>query len=397
MSAQSSGKPTGEPWYSGWSAYAFAAAVIASGFACHAIFTVVNFRQGATFGYDEWSNVVGGSLSLAVDLIGVGVCTGIAGRLRASQSFWAARRMMVIVYLSAAYSLLMFYGYNAAQRVEPTKQAAAEAVAAHDAKEKSDIASAEERAKQIEWLRGQAAMFAARTLDKKLSDEQRLAAQMQADSFTAKANKASFDKVELEASPVARSRDAMATTFAARIGWSVGSVQEALGIVPPAILMLISIATIRYGFQSWPQSKAPSPAEARLPARREAGLAPDNDERTILPFLPRARQDSLRRETTVEDQIRQWVAVATRKAGGVRTKAAEAHEHYQMFARHMGYEPVTLMMWGSNMRKLNAAGHINWPKTETTANVRYLGRALDYTQPWALEIEHPAVSTPGVA
>ena len=168
-----SDKPAGEPWWSEYKGFAFPLLVIAAGFASHGIFTVVNFRQGLTFGTDQWSSVVFGSLCLAVDLIGVGMCTALSGRLRANGNWWPARKMMGVVYMSAAFSLLMFYGYNAAERIEPTKQDVAANVAAGAAQERSEKATAKARMGHIEFLQKQAVKAGERARNTDLSRRDR--------------------------------------------------------------------------------------------------------------------------------------------------------------------------------------------------------------------------------
>ncbi len=372
------GKPTGtfgrpaDPRQRKVLAYIFPLLVIASGFACHGIFTVVNFLQGMSIGYNEWSQAVFGSVSLAIDVLGVGVCSALAGRWRASGRRWQAKKVMFAVYLSAAYSLMMFYSYNAAERIEPTKQAEATVNAEQTAKERSERASADSRASYITNLMEQAKAAGALAFDTSLPKREREAAKTQQELYLKQAGESSFQPVEIEADPIAKSRDAGAAILASHLGWKVVSVQEAVGLASATILMMISILLIRHGFQILPVSGGHRMRPITVPA-------PVYD-----PLLKKSR-GSPDLAADIERRLIKWINAATRPSPGNKVQAKYALKHFNLFERELGYEESTHARFGIAMRRLHKSGRIDFPKDHKNTPVFYLGRKLDWTLSWAVD------------
>ena len=309
---------------------------------------------------------------MAIDVLGVGLCSALAGRWRASGRGWQAKKVMVAVYLSAFYSLVMFYGYNAAERIEPTKQAELTVKAEQAAKERSERASADSRANYITNLMEQAKAAGALAFDTSLSKRERELAKAQQEFYLKQAGEASFKPVEVEADPISKSRDAMAANLAALMGWRVVSVQEALGLAGALILMIISITLIRHGFQILPSGiryRVPPitvPAPVYHPLWKKSRGSPD------------ATHD-------LERRIIKWINAATHPNPGNKVQAKYALKHFNLFERELGYEETTHCRWGIAMRRLHKSGRIDWPKDYKNTPVFYLGRKLDWTLPWAVE------------
>lgn len=363
------GKPTGID-LGRLLAYGFPALVIAAGFACHGIFTVVNYLQGRSLGYDDASHFVFGAVSLAIDIIGVGLFSALAGRARSRGDKSKSRRMMVVVYGSAIFSLLMFYGYNCAQRIEPTQQGRAEVEASRQAKERSERAMADARANFVAELMSSAKEAGDKAQNTRLSTKERDEARQQQELYLKQAGDASFRPVDVAPDPIAVDKDPMATRLAKRIGWSVISVQEILIMGAAILLMLISIRAINEGFHLLAQAQGDTPADLPRRRRRFMHIFANNDAPVRTEISPALQID-------LDAQILQWVRVMSRRKPGARVRASDMHRNFMQYQLAMGREPATLTMWGKRMRALQAANRLDWQRdTQSVSPILYLGREL---------------------
>lgn len=232
-----------------WGSWTFCILLVLFGLCCHAIIMATNFEQGSSFGHDERSKNIYAFGALAIDFAGVGVCSALLGFLRRRNE--RALFLSVVIWSSGLFSLLMFYGYGATNRIEPTRQAALKHSSEITAQAKSEVASAEARAEVLGFLQDEFHVAADAARKKQAKKEPDTPLNGQQIALLDRLNQAT--SIEVKAAPVEQNPDPMAATLATRVGWTTTAVQEILSVVPGALLLALSSVLIRRGFQNWPQ------------------------------------------------------------------------------------------------------------------------------------------------
>lgn len=287
-----------------WGGYAFCLFTIACGLGCHAIVMATNYAQGLSFGQDFWSRNIYGFGSLAIDFVGVGVCSAWAGYHRRNGEWFQAKKAMGWVVASGLFSLTMFYAYGAANRIEPTRQAALRHSAELTAQVKSEEASRAARQTILGGLMNAYGQATETALKKNANVNQRSAAGIQQQSLLAQVP--DLTAVEIKAAPVEETPDPGAAVLATRINWQIASVQELWSLVFAGILLGLSSALIRRGVQNWPRLTPPRtmPPERYLQPYRPLSkpiltLVPNGVSQRGLPVLEVLRREQ-RPMTNVE-------------------------------------------------------------------------------------------------
>lgn len=234
-----------------WGTWAFCLFTIACGLGCHAIVMATNWKQGATIGQDEWAQSISAYGALAIDFGGIVVCSALLGFYRRAGRWALATWLNVPILACIGYSLVMFDGFGATNRIEPSRRALAQHEANLTAHQQSVMASSQARNQIVDILKGELNDAVAASLKKGLTVDQRSSASIQSQSF--RQSLAGFTDIEVKAPPVAADTDPQATRLAKHVGWGRDSMQEALSVIQGALLLLVSSLLIRHGVQNWPQ------------------------------------------------------------------------------------------------------------------------------------------------
>lgn len=384
----------GKPW-GGWAWCLF---LIISGFGCHAIIMATNLLQGLHMGQDDQSSMIYGAGALAIDLFGVGICSAIAGaRKRQGQS---AFKWNCIIGASALLSLVMFFGYNAANRIEPVKVAQQEHANKLTALAKAEALSKENRESGLKFAREQANLFSSKATDRKLSPEQRAAAEKQANDWAARAQTGSFSDVHVEVAPVEINKDPMAAVLSEKSGLEISTIQSLQACFMCGLVLLIGSAMIRYGFESLPHydpkalaAAAAAERKAEEEERAAARKAMEEQRRVLLEnnrnfsVIAGGRPSGIKQiEGTV--QIMEWLETSTTEDASAEVLPADLHKSYLMYARHNSYHEMNVSDFGRAIKRLNDLGKIHLPARSAAsggankAKRVYIGRALRTDVAW---------------
>jgi hypothetical protein len=352
----------GKPW-GGW---AFCSLLIAGGLGCHAIIMAINLYTGFHLGHDDLTKWAFGGGALAIDFLGMVVCSLIAGaRRRRDKNAFVANCFIVT---AAALSMLMFYGFNASTRILPVQEAAQKHSNELTAITQSDAATARERDKGIAEANTLAATLAKRATDRKLTEEQRQAAKDMAAEVQRQALAARFSKVEVTVAPVEETPDAMSKVLAARTGMSQTTILELLGVAVSAMLLALGSYLIRQGAFFWPKATA-----RRAPV-------PTGRPQLVLVTNRRGRDYGT---ISVDKQVLEWINVCTRQARfdlvtKSRVPVDQAWRHYCAYCQNQGYPQHSVLRFRNAMGRLEKAGFLRWHRE----GADLIGRKLDWTPAW---------------
>lgn len=353
----------------------------AFGFGCHAIFAATNFSQGWSIGLDGgWSHQIYGFTALAIDVVGVGICSCAAGLFRRRGERAATRKAMALVYTSAAFSLLMFYGFNAANRIEPSRQAVARHAAELSAATQTKAIKQAVLGNTQEFLESEIRRAADAGRAKGVTEDQRDAAGDQAKYFTERLKAAS--DVEVKPEPIATDPDAMATNLAETFGLRVSTVQGLLAVGMSALLMLLSSSTLKWSFEYWPREGQPEdqvrPPAPILVERQAPQASKPRPYREPLPADDWKGAQAGIEVVEKTEQLTQWVRQATKPEPKSRTRSTECYDHYKRYAALQGWNLMSHRAFGQTMQQLNEAKVVAFPSERTSMAHLYCGRRLDY-------------------
>lgn len=350
-----------------WGAWAFWLSVIVGGLACHGIIMATNFLQGAASGVDHESQAINGLGALAVDLIGVAGGSAVAGALwRNYHRVWSVC-MGVIVVVCAAYSLSMFYDYNAAKRLEPTRAATQAYDNQITADAKAEIESREAREKLFQAMQAEVTRLGDVIRNRKTSDSDRAQAVTQQNALFSQMG--NFTEISVKAAPVEKVMDAGSTKMAQHIGLDVASIQEIRGLVFGAIMLLLGSVLIALGSRMLPSLTPVTP----LPRRAEP--VPER-EKVVRDLSLRLVANNVSRMVAADNQVRQFFQEGTSASPGKEVESHDMHAAYEAWAKGLGYGPI-LNFRGFQIQagKVAAAGEAIIQRRTVKGITVYLDRA----------------------
>lgn len=326
-----------------WGGWALCLLLAAFGFACHGIIMVTNFVQGST------SGIVYAYLAGAVDFGGVGLCSILAGHMARRGNRTGSFALILLALISALISLVMFFGYNASHRDEPTKLAARQHSAELTAATQSvalQVAAAERIQATLEKEMAKAAEVAR----KRAGDgDTKTTAADQLKFYTEQMKEAS--KIEIKAAPIEVDPDAMASQLSARSGLKIDVVQDLIGTALSLMGMVLGSVMLFLSNYLWPERRTPA---------------------------------EIRAATAAEKDVMEWEKEATIRMPGARHRSTEVYKHYQRYAKYRGWELI--MAREKFERTLTDLRHTNRSTMRHIAEgtyVLYEDRQLDYRPVWA--------------
>lgn len=365
MSARHSvlAKPA-KPW-GNWVGCSF---LVACGLGCHGIVMIVNYVQGLSAG------LLLAFSALLIDFVGVAVLSGYAGYQKRKGDHWGGRRTMGYVMFCSLLSLAMFYGFNAATKIEPTRQAVAIHSAEVTAQTKSEIDSKKNRERVLGFLESEAAKAGEASRKKGVSAAERDAALKQQSVFIQRMSDST--SVEYKPPPVENTPDAMAVEIARALGWETTTVQGLLALAICAMLLFLASKMIHAGTSNLARG-----ATRVVFAERRAELLEHEEEDEVVEVEP-PRRPALRTVVPAEQQVIEWVKEGTRPSRNAVETSTKCYRNFCDWARHNGYHIVPQRVFGLAMTKLNKTGDINFPRNFDGKHNNYHGRAIDYSKPW---------------
>jgi hypothetical protein len=333
-----------------------------------------NLLQGMHMGATEQDALIYGAAALAIDLFGVGVVSVLAGQAKRRGNHGLVRKYTAISVFSGALSLLMFFGYNATTRIEPTRQAAQQYSNELTAQTKSETLSKQSREQAIAFANKNAMELAIKAADRKLTTEQRAAFEREAKQWRDKAIDASFGTIKVEAGPVEKTPDAFSKTLSDMTDIPVAVIQSILACLVAGAVLTIGSVLLRQGAADWPKPPAaPAFAGARTFTVIDGG--------------------HVLHQVEPEHQIREWIRASTvlPKPGtpAPSVTATDCYRSYLMFARHNRWGEIDRRHFMRVLARLAKQGKIDMVRDESGSgnSIHYVGRHINWQLPWVVGYE----------
>lgn len=353
-----------------WGQYALCLLLIVGSLICHGIIIASNAAFG--FGLGDGNPVYGWAmavLGVGVDVVGIAALSAYAGVLYRDGEKWNARGVRCLVVFFMAYSMIAWYGFSAAHRMEPTVHAQRQHDADVSAVANANVTMDGIRRDTIGILAKQSDNILAIARDtKNTSKTERAAAAEQAKDARSALLNAGFRTVDIKAAPVFTDPDPQAKVLSDDTGLSVLAVQKIMTAFAGFAAMLLSSVGTTAGVRKWPKWVKPVAAPRSEPVSLEETFdlpVHENKYKSVERVAKLMTPDILQfKDATdqIDARVRRFLAEATKSLPGASLHPKLFHEHFCAWASLRNEKTLASRDLGSALMRLEGRGDPVAPK-----------------------------------
>jgi hypothetical protein len=396
-------KKKGRPWGHGLRFVALGL----SGAALLYLTTQVNYSGGYKLGATPQEAQLYAYMSLAVDIVGVAILGLYAGYLFGGGKRLAGWCCSGLVAGFMVYSMVMFYGFGAANRVVPEQMAHQRYLNELAAHEKTEAARVADKDKHVSFLQDEVRRATDKATSKSLTRSERKDARAAQQNVIDGSSQMAFGTtITFEAAPVAEITDPQAKVIADDTGLSVNMVQKLLTGFLGVLLILAKAMCFGYAGKEWAEAVAmsrveaetneepvpvaavpvavePEPKPVAIPRTRtviQALPEPDlfagdpdleQERREDVERLGRELVDSIAEHRSDERLVEEFISLGCDRVPGERIQAMHFYAAFKDWTRERGYACPNYNVFGRAMTALNRYGAIDVPRDTTGGRFIY--------------------------